>query len=224
MPLVANDNTNTSMSATAVRSSGRQAPSAGNSTLFPQDKCLFCDKRLKHNSSSHIKERLVKCVTEFGESSIKEAARAKNDYKMLGCVEGVNLIAKEARYHESCRRKYVRRADRFHHSTSVDEGHMVEKKSANDSAFKFICRHVETEIVDSGKVERMSMLRNRYVQYMQDNHPQFHNPNYVTHKLKSKLIAKFGDKINFWLPKAANKSELVFASNIDIGEAIEAAF
>jgi len=45
-----------------------------------------------------------------------------------------------------------------------------------------------------------------------------------TQKVKSKLVAHFGNDLQFWLPKASCKSELVYSSNIDIGEAVESAF
>jgi len=37
-------------------------------------------------------------------------------------------------------------------------------------------------------------------------------------------VAHFGDKLTYWLPQTGNKSELVFSSAIDVGEAVEAAF
>jgi len=75
-----------------------------------------------------------------------------------------------------------------------------------------------------GKVERMSMLRDRLLQYMENVHPDFYNPLYMSQKLKARIVSQFGSRLTFWLPQQRCKSELVFCSDLDIGEAVEAAF
>lgn len=59
---------------------------------------------------------------------------------------------------------------------------------------------------------------------MEDLYPDFYNPNYTAQKLKNKLLKQYGTSLQFWLPHAACKSELVFSSHIDLGEAVEVAF
>ena len=51
-------------------------------------------------------EPLSQCLTIDGSESILRAARIKNDGRILAL--GEDLIAKEAKYHNSCRRDYVR--------------------------------------------------------------------------------------------------------------------
>jgi hypothetical protein len=109
------------------------------------------------------------CFTECAEQSIKERAVEKSDYDMFGNIYGVDLRAREARYLESCRRPYLRRADRSHHQNvnsiqndSINgENQSVSVsvvKSAYDAAFKYLCLHVDSATLQNGKVERMSML------------------------------------------------------------------
>ena len=79
------------------RTSSRSASSSeSQNRLFPQDECLFCPivRKTRHGKV----EPLSRCETEIGEASIKEAARAKKDFVMLGKIEGVDLRAKEARH------------------------------------------------------------------------------------------------------------------------------
>ena len=102
-----------------ARSSTRISVS-GASILFPQE-CVFCDKSVKKKKSRET-EYLTKCVTQCAENSIKEVAKVKQDFKLLGKIDGVDLRAREAMYHETCRRDYVRRDDRIHH--------VVEEKNA----------------------------------------------------------------------------------------------
>jgi len=76
--------------------------SVSHDALFPQNACLFCCKcprRLKG-----VYEGLVKCLTAQGESLIKDCAAAKQDHAVLAKIGDIDLRAKEARYHESCRR------------------------------------------------------------------------------------------------------------------------
>ena len=60
--------------------------SATCSAPFPSDKCLFCDKQ--HIQVNRKKQILVKCVTPTAEESIKTAAEAKGDEKILCKVRG----------------------------------------------------------------------------------------------------------------------------------------
>jgi len=206
----------------SARSSCTSRPCAD---IFPQDKCLFCGCKGRYNKGSK-EYHLVKCVTETAEASIKEAARVKNDFKLLGTIDGVDLIAKEARYHELCRRDYVRETVRRRHSD--DESSSIrptsQQRSAYDDAFDWLCEHIRRNILASGHVERMSMLRDRFLQYVETFHPDVFNPLYTSQKLKNRIISNFGDQLTFWLPQQLFKSELVFASNLDVGEAVEAAF
>jgi hypothetical protein len=59
---------------------------------------------------------------------------------------------------------------------------------------------------------------------MQQHYPEFYNPDNTVQKLKSKLTAKYSSQLQFWLPQSSCKSELVFSSKLDVGEAVEAAF
>ena len=207
-----------------TRLSCRQRTTTAETVLFPQDECLFCRKENKWVQKQ--RETLVKCLTDCAEDSIKTAAREKNDFAMLGRIEGMNLPAREARYHESCRRAYVRRTDRQHHSeTGTDDTVFLSAvKSAYKEAFEVICSHVESEILGLGKVERMSMLRSRYIEFIQSTYPDYYNVQHKVQKLKMKLMKHYGDKLSFWSPYAASKSELVFSSSISTGEAIDVAF
>lgn len=82
------------------RSTRENAGNTGH--LLPQTTCLLCDKKAY---CSKKKGRLVKCLTTDAESSLKEAAVSLNDHRLLGMITDVDLIAKEARYHETCRDK-----------------------------------------------------------------------------------------------------------------------
>jgi len=195
------------------------------STLFPQDECLFCGKCWK--TANRSKEPLVNCATESAQHIIKECAMEKQDFKVLGKIDGVDMLAKEARYHESCRRHYVRRDGRQHHQTGGSDNIMAsvqERKAAYSDAFNIVRQYVEKELLQSGTVVRMSMLHNMYQQHMERLYPAFYNPDHNPQKLRKKLLEYFGNQLQFWHPQTNCKSDLVFSSDIDLGEAVESAF
>ena len=76
------------------------------SGIFPRD-CLFCRKVWKSQGKSRAKEKLGNCESFEASDAILAAARALDDSSMLSRISGIDLIAKEVRYHHSCRRSYI---------------------------------------------------------------------------------------------------------------------
>ena len=67
------------------------------------------------------------------------------------------------------------------------------------------------------------MIREMYLTYLLDNHPEFCNEHYKMYKLKVKLQKRFGKKLSFWQTHTKTKAELVYAADIE-GNAAETAF
>jgi len=211
---------------TSTRTSSRCATSSQSvGPLFPTDKCIFCDKGRKNKRG--IKENVSKCLTVDGKSSIKNCAHEKNDFELMGKIEGVDLRAREAMYHESCRREYVRKP-RISTEPEVVEEDMTtlrdfrEKRAAYENAFQFVAGYVKEKVINGGVVLRMIMLREKFLDYIQEFSPTYYNVDYQTHKLKERLVLFFGDQIQFWRPNS--RSDLVFSSDLNVGEAVEVAF
>jgi hypothetical protein len=212
-----------------VRTSSRASSGNSNSSLFPQDQCLFCGKERKRVRNAS--EYLAKCVTECAESSIRTAAEVKQDFTMLGKIQGVDLRAKEARYHNSCRREYIRLDNNSMVSVEVDSSGTTVPSYKNDpikmayhDAFESLCDYVTRSVIQGRQIERMKMLHDRLQQYMETKHPQHYNPNHTSQKLKKKLIKRFAEQLSFRAPQDPTKSEIVFSSQLQIGDAVEAAF
>ena len=66
---------------------------------------MFILKKKKKTVGRTV-EGLHQCLTKDGANSVISAAKQKNDPDILGI--GEDLIAKEVRYHNTCRRVYVR--------------------------------------------------------------------------------------------------------------------
>ena len=67
----------------------------------------------------------------------------------------------------------------------------------------------------------MTKLRERFFSYMQEEHPDYYNPDYTTQKLKRRIANQCGTNIKFWTPNF--KSELVYSANLPTGQAVESA-
>lgn len=162
----------------------------------------------------------TKCVTETAGLSIIQAAEAKADEKLLCELKDVDFIAREVHYHNHCRKEYTRHPDRRPHAAPESES--LAQQKAHKEAFELLKNYVQESIIVGGNVERMAMLHERYLLFMTEHSPQFYNENYKTDKLKEKLKKHFGNRISFWQPNY--RSELVYSSWIQPGQAVEAAF
>ena len=95
-------------------------------------------------------------------------------------------MAREARYHNHCRRDYTRKNSRRPKASCESES-LVEQV-AHREACKYICSYVETNIIQHLKVERLTMIKERYLLFLLGNYPESCNENYKTHKIKNKQV------------------------------------
>ncbi|GFO22883.1 hypothetical protein PoB_004938800 [Plakobranchus ocellatus] len=68
----------------------------------------------------------------------------------------------------------------------------------------------------------MTMIEEKYLQYLQSHYADFYNPSYQTYKLKAKLQKHFGERIQFW--QLNYGSELAYSSELPKGAVVETAF
>lgn len=200
----------------SMPSTSKRQKSSSSAVLFPSQECLFCGRnRIQSKGRS---EYLTKCVTETAAVAIQCSAEEKNDFELLGKIKDVDLCAREAHYHNSCRRDYTRKDDRNLNADVDDE--LVENYSAHCDAFDHIREHVEEHIIHKGNVERTTLLKEKYLNYLQAHHPSAYNPDYKAYKLKAKLQKHFGSRVKFWHPN--NRSELIYSDTLPIGQTLEA--
>eukprot|EP00112_Aurelia_sp_Birch-Aquarium-sp1_P024035 Seg7404.5 transcript_id=Seg7404.5/GoldUCD/mRNA.D3Y31 product="hypothetical protein" protein_id=Seg7404.5/GoldUCD/D3Y31 len=69
--------------------------------------CIFCSKT-KYQRNSRTREKLADCMESRADSTIKQAALARKDDKILAMVMSKDLTSSEAKYHKSCYKVYVR--------------------------------------------------------------------------------------------------------------------
>ena len=72
---------------------------------------------------------LVKWMTKTAEDSAKEATKRKQSQQILLKVQDTDLAAREAHYHDTCRRDYTREDDR--HQVTVKDTKTIEEQASN---------------------------------------------------------------------------------------------
>ena len=55
-------------------------------------------------------EKLGSCESKEAEESIKQAAHLTEDHSMIAKVGNIDFVAKEVKYHHSCRKAYLNAA------------------------------------------------------------------------------------------------------------------
>lgn len=88
------------------------------STGISNQVCLFCHKATK-SQGRHKREQLGNCETDWAGKTIYDAAVKLGDHVMLTQITDMDFIAKAIKYHHSCRRAYIQKAE----SESTPEQH-----------------------------------------------------------------------------------------------------
>ena len=150
---------------------------------------------------------------------LKSAAEQKGDEAMLCRIRDIDLVAREAHYHNHCRQAHTR--DQVRHSGSADSETAIVLE-AHHKAFELLSHYIQENIIEGMKIERMTMLQERYLLYLMETNADVCNDNYKTDKLKDKMKKHFGTELQFWRP--SSKGELVYSDDSHKGQAVETAF
>ena len=99
-------------------------------------------------------------------------------------MSGVNLLAQEAYYHNSCRLVYTGNENMRSLNYDLEAAIMLE---AHRKSFEHLCGYIEEHFILDLKVERMTMLRERYLLYLFENNEEVYSKNYKQKSSKKKL-------------------------------------
>ena len=135
-----------------LRSTCGSSPSTSTSVFFAK-RCIFCDSN-RRNRGSNL-EKLSACETESAERSIKEAANALHDDIMLAKTAGIDFVAKEVKYHHSCKSLYLKSAGRVNNPCLKSPSTGIEIAQ--------ICTYVEHSVITNNRPELLTSVHARYV-------------------------------------------------------------
>ena len=207
-------------------STSRPPRSSLDKVIFKPD-CIFCKKEglksIKVKSSWTTEST---SMFDFGGwQNVVDVAERVGDEDLLLRIRGVDLFAAEARYHKSCRKKYVanQEPDKWRSSKYDKVAKQRTMEEAHKKAFASICTFVDDEILGRCKVLRLSDLCEKYKDELKDT--PFANPKYRAGKLKSKFEKHeaYKGKLSFCKVSAKGKFEsfLVYSTGMSLDKAIQ---
>ena len=169
-----------------LRSDATQG-TASSSGIFP-NKCIFCNRvRLRVKNKD---EKLGICETREAEMSIKAAATRLNDSLLLSKITNTDFVAKEVRYHHSCRRNYL-------HKASLEEPAMsdenVDNRALHAQAFEKLAEYISNSVIENCHAEFMHSVHARYLGILEAIGGQ--GTGYKVCKLTEKISKYFGSKV-----------------------------
>uniref|UniRef100_UPI00358E1048 uncharacterized protein isoform X1 n=2 Tax=Myxine glutinosa TaxID=7769 RepID=UPI00358E1048 len=173
--------------------------------------CIFCGQKRKRKLQKN--EPLSQCLTTDGSKAILLAAKKKCDTRIIG--HGEDLIAKEAKYHNSCRRDY----ERLH----VTDEEQTSNRKMHVEAFKNLSMFLENEVIKNKTPMLASVIFNLYKEeFLALGGTQDDIDRYTAQSLISKIKERFPEIL---VDKRANKSgNLVFHSSLTSAEAFAMAY
>lgn len=227
----------TSQEASTSRSP-RKSHSSAATRLFPPE-CIFCGK-LEVKVLGKKTERCIKfAVYKNKDGSLKEPTWKQIEpqalelglhhlHRMVQCED---LFARDANYHQSCRKsfnlKYAnhkRVTSRALATSPISDTEQNLKAAAHQMAFTAVLDVIQDLVIQQKKVVQLASLRLVYTQELERNGSP--NPEYRSEKLKTKLEKHEG--IAFAKVAADDKGcitfNLVYNANLSVSEAVACAY
>ena len=149
-------------------------------------------------------------MTKDGNDSIVRAAKHQGDGKIIGL--GEDLIAKEAKYHKSCRREYVRQAEMVNEKETSN-------RQKHTEAFQMLSTFLEHEVIQRRNPMWASTIFDLYKEeFLGLGGTNEDIDQYSIQSLMTKVKGRFQDIV---IDKRSKKSgNIVFHSSMTFAEAI----
>lgn len=124
-----------------------------------ENKCLYCDKQWKTRKDGS-KEGLGAVQTKDAEEKILMAANLLQENDISARISGIDMIAKEVKFHHSCRSKRLAAAARA--TTNAP------KQKCDSTALKRIFEYVRSKVIIENRPERLTSVYDRYCFYAEE--------------------------------------------------------
>jgi len=148
-----------------IRSSLRQkseSSSVGRLSSRPvyEEKCIFCERNTKYQKNQRTREPLRQAHELRVDDTLRVVATEKSDSKILA-ITSRDIVAAEARYHNSCYKKYTRINPV---KEKIHLAYQDAEKAARNQLFQFI----RTELFSSPSVIPLVLLYEKIKNAMKD--------------------------------------------------------
>ena len=158
--------------------------------------CIFCGKsRKKKNGKDEVRLKVAKVA---GCQSLRPRVEFSKNERIKGLVRsGVDLIAKEAEYHKSCRQAFLKETDK-----QDETAEKSSSKSCHKTAFASLLSFVEDEVLKKQRSILVSDLLGMYKEEFSsigETGTESDVPVYTAQNLTRKLKDYLKDKITITL-------------------------
>lgn len=189
-------------SSCTLRSSIAHISDKSSSSGVFRSECLFCGLVSKGKK----REQLGNCESLEAAEKIKEAAEILNDKEMITKISNVDFVAKEVKYHHSCRKNYLNTSARsFVPRTASDIGHV---RQVHENAFSSVCDYIKTCIIGQREATTLASLYQDYISIISEN--GIDCSLYDIRYFETKLLSHFTDCIK--IDKLQNKTDKILYS------------
>ena len=173
------------------------------SGIFPPN-CIFCRSKRKRKKDGTV-ELLGACETLEAAKNIQDAADVLQDKDITSKVIGIDLVAKEAKYHHTCKSTFLLRADR---TSRTGAGVSIIQQNVT-IALKNIHDYIEKSVIVDKRAELLTSLYDRYLDYCSfaDEAPMH------KHSLRRNIMASFGTQIKVHSQSGKKLGSIVFNAN-----------
>lgn len=170
--------------------------------------CIFC--LVVRKTVNKKVEPLSDCLTRDGCESICAAAPKSSNERVKALVRtGVDLIAKEAQYHKSCRREFFREVES---RTRKNEDNT--QRQLHLTTFEAISTLIEDDIIRNRKAMLCTSVLELYKsQYVSAGGTQEDIQGYTGQSLMKKIMDKFGDMLSISMYNA-RKGNFMYSSSV----------
>lgn len=190
--------------------------------------CLFCGK-VRKLLKSKVRDEFYTCQTQNIQHTIEEEAKLLYDTTLLGKISAIgDFIAKETKYHKSCRKEYEYRAkSAIKQNNEKENSAWQKKKKICERAFQATISFIETKILYFGDVQRMSDLSSQYFSALEGLGLSDTDVDLEKRRksvLEQKIVMHFGEKIKTFIHPTIGVGKIVFKSTVSMDEALGTKF
>lgn len=177
-------------------STSRPTRAQGDQVLFKPD-CVFCnsEKRKKVKIKGSWTTEGMSVFDRDGWQTILQTAEGKNDEELLRRIRGHDLFACEAKYHQSCRIKYVQDPRKWQSVNEAAKTKQQMTEQAHSIAFSKVRERIDTEVLRDERMVKLSDFTEMYNVCLQEN--GLENADYRGENLKIKLQKHYEEKLSF---------------------------
>jgi len=188
-------------------------PSSNDKGLL-KDSCIFCN--VPRKTVNRKVEPLSECLTVDGCASIVSAASRSSNDRIKDLVRsGIDLIAKEAKYHKSCRREFFKEVGGTHSKNEDD----VSNRQLHITTFGTISALIEKEMIEERKAMFATVLLDLYkAEYLSGGGNKDDIDCYTGQALMKKVKDRFGDRLTISMYDS-RKGNFIFNSTLSEADA-----